>query len=56
VFPPEIHVNEQGLAGGTDTEAMVICIETPCGEVYLNIAMQYLHRRRKERDAAAVLD
>src|ERR1700692_3078780 len=56
VFPPEIHVNEQGLAGGADTEAMVICIETPCGEVYLNIAMQYLHRRRKERDAAAVLD
>ena len=28
VFPPEIHVNEQGLAGSTDMEAMVICIET----------------------------
>src|SRR6202165_80693 len=46
VFPPEIHVNDQGLAGGAETEAMVICIETPCGEVYLNIAMPYLHRRR----------
>jgi CheY-specific phosphatase CheX len=56
VFPPEIHVNEQGLSGGADTEAMVICIETLCGEVYLNIAMHYLHRRRRERDAAAVLD
>jgi hypothetical protein len=56
VFPPEIHVNEQGLAAGADTEAMVICIETPCGEVYLNIAMQYLHRRRKERDTATILD
>jgi chemotaxis protein CheX len=54
VFPPEIHVNDQGVAGSTDTEAMVICIETPCGEVYLNIAMQYLHRRRREREA--VLD
>jgi len=56
VFPPEIHVNDQGLAGSADTEAMVICIETRCGEVYLNIAMHYLHRRRRERDAAAVLD
>jgi chemotaxis protein CheX len=54
VFPPEIHVNDQGVAGNTDTEAMVICVETPCGEVYLNIAMQYLHRRRREREA--VLD
>src|SRR5882757_6230172 len=54
VFPPEIHMNEQGLSGGTDTEAMVLCIDTPCGEVYLNIAMHYLRRRRKERDAVAV--
>jgi chemotaxis protein CheX len=49
VFPPEIHVNEQGLAGNTDTEAMVICIETSCGQVFLNIAMHYLQRRRRER-------
>jgi chemotaxis protein CheX len=54
VFPPEIHVNDQGIAGTAHTEAMVLCIETPCGEVYLNIAMQYLHRRRREREA--VLD
>src|SRR6266850_2397439 len=45
VFPPEIHMSEQGLGGNTDTEAMVLCIETPCGEIYLNIAMHYLHRR-----------
>jgi chemotaxis protein CheX len=49
VFPPEIHVNEQGLAGSIDTEAMVICIETSCGQVFLNIAMHYLQRRRRER-------
>jgi chemotaxis protein CheX len=56
VFPPEIHMNEQGLAGSAETEAMVLCIETPCGEVYLNIAMHYLHRRRKERDSVPALD
>jgi len=26
VFPPEIHVDETGLAGSADTEALVICI------------------------------
>src|ERR1700730_16743867 len=56
VFPPEIHMNDQGLAGSADTEAMVICMETPCGQVYLNIAMHYLHRRRQERETAPALD
>jgi CheY-specific phosphatase CheX len=56
VFPPEIHDNESGLAGSADTEAMVLGMGTPCGEIYLNIAMHYLHRRRRERETAAVLD
>lgn len=56
VFPPEIHMNEEGLRGGTDTEAMVLCIETPAGRVYLNISMHYLHRRRRERDIVPALD
>lgn len=56
VFPPEIHMNEAGLAGSADTEALVICIETPCGNIYLNIAMRYLHRRRQERNAVPTLD
>ncbi len=56
VFPPEIHMNEEGLAGGADTEAMVLCIETPAGPVYLNISMRYLHRRRRERDTVPALD
>ena len=42
------------VAVAPDTEAMVICIDTPCGEVFLNIAMHYMRRRRKERDAVAV--
>ena len=56
VFPPEIHMNEEGLAGNAETEAMVLCIETPCGPIYLNIAMHYLHRRRHDRDAVGTLD
>ena len=56
VFPPEIHMDETGLAGSADTEALVICIETPCGNIYLNIAMHYLHRRRQERNAVPALD
>jgi chemotaxis protein CheX len=56
VLPPEVHMDETGLAGSADTEAMVICLETPCGEIYLNIAMHYLHRRRSERSAVPALD
>ena len=56
VFPPDIHMSEEGLGGSADTEAMVLCIETPCGEIYLNIAMHYLHRRRSERNTVSTLD
>jgi len=56
VFPPEIHMDDTGLAGSADTEALVICVETPCGAIYLNIAMHYLHRRRQERNAVPALD
>ncbi len=56
VFPPEIHMSEEGLGGSVDTEAMVLCIETPCGDIYLNIAMHYLHRRRSERATVNALD
>jgi CheY-specific phosphatase CheX len=56
VFPPAIHMSEEGLAGNADTEAMVLCIETPCGEIYINIAMHYLHRRRREQTPVSALD
>ena len=54
VFPPEIHSSDEGLAGSRDTEAMVLAIETSCGNIFLNIAMHHLARRRKERDAVPV--
>ena len=56
VFPPEIHMHEQGLAGTADTEAMVLSIETSCGPIFLNISMHYLHRRRQERSTVPSLD
>jgi CheY-specific phosphatase CheX len=56
VFPPEIHTSEAGLGGSADTEALVICVETACGNIYLNIAVHYLHRRRSERTAVPALD
>jgi len=52
VFPPEIHTSDEGLAGSQDTEAMVLAIETSCGNIFLNIAMRHLARRRGERDLA----
>jgi chemotaxis protein CheX len=55
VFPPEIHSREEGLASTVDTEALVLRLETACGDVYLNIAMHYLHRRSRERDTSAAL-
>lgn len=52
VFPPEVHTSDEGLAGSVDTEAMVLAIETSCGNIFLNIAMHHLARRRRERDLA----
>jgi CheY-specific phosphatase CheX len=54
VFPPEIHTSDEGLAGSADTEAMVLAIETTCGNIFLNIAMHHMARRRRDRDAVPV--
>jgi len=55
VYPPEIHMNDEGLAGTHDTEALVLSIKTSCGEIFMNIAMHHLARRRNEREAAPVI-
>jgi CheY-specific phosphatase CheX len=52
VFPPEVHTSDEGLAGSADTEAMLLAIETTCGNIFLNIAMHHLARRRRDRDLA----
>lgn len=56
VFPPELHTAQDGLAGSLDTEALVLCFETPNGNAYMNIAMHYQRRRSRERSAVPALD
>jgi chemotaxis protein CheX len=52
VFPPEILTAEQVDAAGHDSEATILCFETPNGNVHLNISMQYHTRRQRERAPA----
>jgi chemotaxis protein CheX len=49
IDPPLAHVEEQGLSGSEDTEALVMAFDTTDGTVYMNIAMRYNRRRRAER-------
>ena len=55
VFPPEVHTEALGFESDLDTEALVMCFDTPSGLIYFNIAMRQ-HRRRKEERAAAVVN
>ncbi|MBZ5526915.1 MAG: chemotaxis protein CheX [Acidobacteriia bacterium] len=56
IHPPEIHTSQEGIGSNRDTEAMVLSMETPYGDIYLNIAMHYLHRRRQERETSPAAD
>lgn len=51
VFPPEVHVSDEGLKSSEDVEALVLCFEAPAGPVYMNIAMHYHRRRKSERES-----
>jgi chemotaxis protein CheX len=54
ISPPQVHAAEQGLGGNEETEALVMCFDTPKGRVYMNISMHYNRRRKEERTAAVV--
>jgi len=54
ISPPQVHAAEQGLSGNEETEALVMCFETPKGSVFMNIAMHYNRRRKEERAVAVV--
>ena len=54
VFPPEILSAEQCDAAGQDSEASILCFETPAGSVHLNINMHYHRRRSRERAPVSV--
>ena len=53
IHPPEIHESEVGYKGSEDTEALVLCFDTPAGSVYINVAMRYNRRRRADSAAAS---
>lgn len=54
VFPPSVLTAEQCAKAGQDSEATILCFETPSGNVYLNIAMKYHARRARERAPISV--
>ncbi len=54
VLPPSILDEEQCAKAGQDSEATILCFETPHGIVYLNIAMHYLVRRSHDHTPIAV--
>jgi chemotaxis protein CheX len=51
VHPPELHTSEHGSRSSEDTEALVMCFETGCGNVFMNIALR--NNRSHEWAAAA---
>jgi chemotaxis protein CheX len=51
VHPPVLHTSEHGSRSSEDTEALVMCFETGCGNVFMNIALR--NNRSHEWAAAA---
>jgi len=41
VFPPKLHTADSVSSGGRQSEALVLCFETCCGNVHMNIAFDY---------------
>ena len=52
VLPPETITAQQVDKAGMDSEATILCFETPRGKVHLNISMRYQKRRARERAPA----
>jgi chemotaxis protein CheX len=53
VHPPAVHTSEQGSKSSEDTEALVLCLSTESGKVYMNVALRYQRRRAAEAASAA---
>lgn len=41
VHPPTVHTSEQGARSSEDTEAVVLCLSTEAGKVFMNVALRY---------------
>jgi chemotaxis protein CheX len=40
VHPPTLHTSERGSKTSEDTEALVLCLSTESGEVFMNVALR----------------
>src|SRR5262249_6540314 len=52
VHPPLLLTADQGDKTSEDTEALMICFETPMGNVFMNVALRYSKRRLTDHAAA----
>jgi len=53
VHPPAVLTAEQGSKSSEDTEALVMCLSTESGSVYMNVALRYHPQHAMEKSAAA---
>jgi chemotaxis protein CheX len=53
VHPPTLHTSEQGSKSSEDTEALVMCFNTPSGNVFMNVALRHHCRQAAENTAIA---
>jgi len=52
VHPPTLLTSEQGSKSSEDTEAVVLCLSTQSGSVFMNVALRYHHRMMETATAA----
>jgi chemotaxis protein CheX len=52
VHPPLLVTAEEGDKSSEDVEALVICFETPMGNVYMNVALRHNKRRMADHATA----
>jgi len=51
VHPPLLLTAQEGDKTNEDTEALVICFETPLGSVFMNVALRYNRKRLADHTA-----
>lgn len=48
VHPPVLLTSDEGDKTSEDVEALIICFETPMGNVFMNVALRYNKRRMSD--------
>ncbi len=52
VHPPALVTSDEADKSSEDVEALMICFETPMGNVFMNVALRYNQRRMSDHAAA----